>query len=528
MAWGWADLRGWNLYFLSKLVLAWMGSLNLHVGLNFALLVALLVPLRQRWARVGRAVLAVPLAVALYYRDTWWPPISGLFAQPGVVDFAWSYYLELAWRFVSGPVVLALVVLVLAWLLLRHWLRITALTVLGMLVLGVASLPVPAFLARSSTGTPTVAAAGEAAPLNAGTVGAWLESFYQQQSTRMTRFPAPAPAAAPFDVIVLNICSLAWDDLDVIGMRHNALYDHMDVVFDDFNSATSYSGPAAIRLLRASCGQTPHKALYAPAAPGCYLFDNLRKLGFASELAMNHDGHFDNFIADLTVRGGLQAKPLDISRLPTAMRAFDDSPLRRDSDVLNAWLKRREAEPDKQVALFYNTISLHDGNRIVAADGSARDASYKPRVQRVLGDIAQFIEALQASGRRAVVIVVPEHGDNLRGDRMQIPGMRDIPTPAITHVPVALKLVNMGFPALAAPQQVTAPSSFLAISELVSRLYAINAGEGAGRHDWASLLHELPTTPSVSENEGSVVVSRQGQTWLKLKNGPWSIYPGGR
>ena len=24
--WAWPDLRGWNLYFLSKLVLAWMGA----------------------------------------------------------------------------------------------------------------------------------------------------------------------------------------------------------------------------------------------------------------------------------------------------------------------------------------------------------------------------------------------------------------------------------------------------------------------------------------------------------------------
>ncbi|KAG1386980.1 hypothetical protein G6F58_013732 [Rhizopus delemar] len=37
----------------------------------------------------------------------------------------------------------------------------------------------------------------------------------------------------------------------------------MDVVFDDFNSATAYSGPAAIRLLRASL-----PAVLEPAAAG--------------------------------------------------------------------------------------------------------------------------------------------------------------------------------------------------------------------------------------------------------------------
>ena len=52
--WAWPDLRGWNLYFLSKLALAWMGALNLHVLPNLLLLAALLLPLPWRWARIAR------------------------------------------------------------------------------------------------------------------------------------------------------------------------------------------------------------------------------------------------------------------------------------------------------------------------------------------------------------------------------------------------------------------------------------------------------------------------------------------
>ncbi|WP_210217129.1 cellulose biosynthesis protein BcsG, partial [Klebsiella pneumoniae] len=164
----------------------------------------------------------------------------------------------------------------------------------------------------------------------------------------------PAPASgAPFDVIILNICSLAWSDLDEVGLRQNNLLDRMDVVFDDFNSATAYSGPAAIRLLRASCGQTSHTALFDPVPAECQLFSNLQRLGFQSELAMNHDGHFDDFIGELSKYGGLQAKPMDINPLPRALVAFDKSPLRRDGDVLNSWFKQRQAESTQQVALFY-------------------------------------------------------------------------------------------------------------------------------------------------------------------------------
>ena len=526
----WSDLRGWNLYFLSKVVLAWMGALDLKILPNLLFLAALLVPLPWRWARITRTVVAVPVAVVLYYQDTWWPPFQRLLAQPGVLDFSADYWLELAQRFINWQMVAVLVLLVVAYLLLKPWLRITTLSVLGMLGMAVVALPLPAGLnwgtsqATAATGGAD-AAAGALAPASNETLNAWLAAFYQQQSGLKTVFPAPA-SAAPFDVIILNICSLAWSDLDEVGMRQNTLLDHMDLIFDDFNSATAYSGPAAIRLLRASCGQTSHTALFDPVPAECQLFSNLQRLGFQSELAMNHDGHFDNFIGELSQYGGLQARPMDISAFPRALVAFDKSPLRRDGDVLNAWWKQRQAEQAQQVALFYNTISLHDGNRIVGADGRANAADYKARAQMVLGDMAGFVEAVERSGRRAMIVVVPEHGAALHGDRMQIPGMREIPSPSITHVPVGVKLVGMGTPASGGPRHVPEPSSYLALSELVSRVYALNAQSPPGARDWDSLLQGLPRTPSVSENEGAKVIDYGGKPWLQLQGSQaWNPYP---
>lgn len=526
----WSDLRGWNLYFLSKVVLAWMGALDLKILPNLLFLAALLVPLPWRWARITRTVVAVPVAVVLYYQDTWWPPFQRLLAQPGVLDFSADYWLELAQRFINWQMVAVLVLLVVAYLLLKPWLRITTLSVLGMLGMAVVALPLPAGLnwgtsqATAATGGAD-AAAGALAPASNETLNAWLAAFYQQQSGLKTVFPAPA-SAAPFDVIILNICSLAWSDLDEVGMRQNTLLDHMDLIFDDFNSATAYSGPAAIRLLRASCGQTSHTALFDPVPAECQLFSNLQRLGFQSELAMNHDGHFDNFIGELSQYGGLQARPMDISAFPRALVAFDKSPLRRDGDVLNAWWKQRQAEQAQQVALFYNTISLHDGNRIVGADGRANAADYKARAQMVLGDMAGFVEAVERSGRRAMIVVVPEHGAALHGDRMQIPGMREIPSPSITHVPVGVKLVGMGTPASGGPRHVPEPSSYLALSELVSRVYALNAQSPSGARDWDSLLQGLPRTPSVSENEGAKVIDYGGKPWLQLQGSQaWNPYP---
>jgi len=527
----WADLRGWNLYFLSKVVLAWMGALDLKILPNLLFLGALLIPLRWRWARIARTVVAVPVGVALYYQDTWWPPFRRLLVQPGVLDFSADYWLELAQRFINWQMVAVLAMLVLAYVLLKPWLRITTLSVLGVLGLAVMAIPMPAgWNWGQGTATAATASAGGTSggglpPANNETLNAWLASFYQQQAILKTSFPA-AGSGAPFDVIILNICSLAWSDLDEVGLRQNNLLDHMDVVFDDFNSATAYSGPAAIRLLRASCGQTSHTGLFDPVPAECQLFSNLQRLGFQSELAMNHDGHFDDFIGELHQYGGLQAQPMDISAFPTALVAFDKSPLRRDGDVLMAWWKQRLAESSQQVALFYNTISLHDGNRIVGADGRSNAADYKARAEMVLGDMAGFVEAVERSGRRAMIVVVPEHGAALHGDRMQIPGMREIPSPSITHVPVGVKLIGMGAPAAGGPRHVPEPSSYLAVSELVSRVYALNAQSPPSERNWNSLLKGLPQTPSVSENEGAKVIEYAGKPWLQLQGSQtWSPYP---
>jgi hypothetical protein len=65
---------------------------------------------------------------------------------------------------------------------------------------------------------------------------------------------------------VINICSLSWADVDAAGLMSHPLWSHFDIQFKDFNSATSYSGPAAIRLLRASCGQTSHKTCISQPA----------------------------------------------------------------------------------------------------------------------------------------------------------------------------------------------------------------------------------------------------------------------
>ncbi|AVD85398.1 cellulose biosynthesis protein BcsG [Pseudomonas sp. SWI6] len=523
---GWRGLGAWNLYFLAKFLLVALGMLDFQALPNLLFAALLLVPLPGKWLRIGRQVVAIPLGAALFYHDTWLPPFRRLLEQPGVLDFSWSYLLELMARFINWNLIGALVLLLVGYLFLRHWLRLSTLSLVGLAWLAVGGLPSLNVVSSSPTleGTTTAAAsAPTAAVADNATLNAWLDRFFASERQRVTSFPAVKEDEQPFDLLVINVCSLAWDDLSAVGLHDNPLFSRMDVIFDQFNSATSYSGPAAIRVLRASCGQSSHAGLYQPAPDQCLLFQNLSRLGFQSQTLLNHSGRFDNFIGDITSQH-MPQPGFSTGDFPRALVSFDGSPIAGDLDVLSGWWGKRKASGEQHVSLFYNTISLHDGNRMVTADGGTRPADYATRANRLFSDLGKFFDELEGSGRRVVVAIVPEHGAALHGDRMQLSGMREIPTPSITHVPVGLKFIGMGQPARSEPLKVSSPTSFLALSELVSRVYA---GLGAGQTlDLPSLLTDLPTTELVSETSGAQVLNFQGHTYMRLQGQPdWQPIP---
>lgn len=525
--WVWPGLGLWNLYFIIKLALLWGGYLNLQILPNLVFAAVLLVPLRHRYLALLRTLIAIPLGVALFYQDTWLPPFSRLLDQPGVLNFTGDYLLELAGRFIDWNLCGALLVLVVGYFFVRQWLRLTTLTLAGFAWLGGSGL----LAMHAPVQQPVNQVAGVTSTTSAGepdssTLDAYLQKFYSTEAGRQVAFLPSESAAQPFDLLLINICSMAWDDLDAVGMRDNKLLQQMDVVFDNFNSATSYSGPAAIRLLRASCGQQPHNKLYGVAPEQCLLMDDLRKLGFDSEVMLNHTGQFEGFIDEVRAQGSLPGPAVSTTGLQRSLVAFDGSPIWRDRDVLDKWWQHREGQKDARVALFYNTTTLHDGNRALTADGGTKSAEYKPRAQNLVDDLSAFLKALEKSGRRVAVVIVPEHGAALHGDRMQIDGMREIPSPSITHVPVGIKLIGMGKNPRSEPLHIAEPSSYLAVSEIISRLYAAPPQGDGLAPDWQVLLANLPQTPMVSENSGTVVLDYAGKPYVRIKEkGAWLPYP---
>ena len=531
----WRGLGGWNFYFLIKFALLWYGYLNFHALSNLVFLAWLLFPLPSpRWHR-WRNWISLPIGFALFWHDTWLPGLNSLLSQGSqLAGFSASYLLDLLERFINWEMIGAGFVLLVLNLFLAQWLRITVLVSLALIWLNVLTIAGPAMnLLPTSPATPAVAVNAPApakapqgldqsAPPTSANLTSWLNRFYDSERQRVTQFPDALPAdAQPFDILVINICSLSWSDVDVAQLRNHPLWQHFDVVFNNFNSATGYSGPAGIRLLRASCGQTSHTNLYKATDQRCYLFDNLAKLGFKQQLMMDHTGVFGNYLKELREEGNLQAPLMSQAGIAPELTSFDGSPVFNDGQLMQRWLDDRNKSSEARSATFYNLIPLHDGTREL---GITRSADWQPRAKVLFDQLDTFLTNLEKSGRRVMVLMVPEHGAALQGDKMQMSGLRDIPSPSITHVPIGIKFVGMLAPHQGAPQSVDTPTSLLAISELVSRV--VNGQIfTASSVNLATLTENLPQTPVVSENDNAVVMMYQGKPWIRLNGGDWVAYP---
>ncbi|OHX10445.1 hypothetical protein BI347_21955 [Chromobacterium sphagni] len=514
-------LGAWSVYFIAKLLLSWQGTLNFHPLPNLAFALLLLIPVAGKIRLRIRAALALLAGAALLYHDSWLPPPETALQQLSTLKgFSLHYLLDLAGRVLSLSLLTGAVILLCGYWLLSRYLRLGTLVMIALLGVSGRQLwqdraPASPAVAADSAAAP--AAGGQSAPQ---TPDQQLATFFKNEGQRMVKFQGPL-ADPGFDVLLLHICSLSWDDLRTIGMDQHPLLGRFDFLFSNFNSATPYSGPAALRVLRASCGQPKHSELYQSASKDCYLFENLAALGFKTELTLNHDGSFDDFLKQIRTDGRLNQPLMSQQGLPVGLRSFDNSPIYSDYAVLNRWLEQRQQDGNAHVAAYYNTISLHDGNRIPNAPGLNTMDSYKYRANRLFADLNQFIDQLEKSHRKLILVLVPEHGAALRGDKQQFSGLREIPTPHITIVPAAIKVIGgQGHPG---QTRIDQPSSYLAVSTILSRM--MNKSPFGADYQPAEFARDLPTTPYVSESASSIVMQNGKRFLLQQDGGDWTDYP---
>lgn len=510
----------WNLYFILKLYLFAAGHLKplWLANIGFFAALALTNPIRHRGLRVLRFAVGLAIGVPLLYYEAIVPPFARVIEEFHALEsFTLGYWFELAQRFLPPIIIIGVIAAVIGHWLVNRWLRVATLILIALV-----AAPIWSAADRVVTAAQSVAAGGARTtgvveqPLDHN---AALAAFRTAESQRQVTFgKLSSDPNQQFDLIILHICSLSWDDLDYVKARDNPMLSHFDYLLTNFSTAASYSGPAAIRVLRASCGQEAHADLYKSAPQQCYLLSDLARAGFTPQVLMNHDGHFDNFLDLVKENAGLPNVPIESNQSATvSMHAFDNSVIHDDYSTWSNWYAQRAQTPGP-VALYYNTISLHDGNRVVGKENLTSIASYPYRVNTLMNEVDQLSDLIAKSGRRAVIVFVPEHGAALRGDANQVAGLREIPTPRIVHGPVGVRIVGLAG-AHGPTTVIDSPTSFLALAQLLSNLVSNSPFKpGVVLSQYAS---DLPQTQMVGENEGTVTMKTATGYAVKTPDGVW-------
>jgi cellulose synthase operon protein YhjU len=513
----------WSVYFFAKFLLYALGYMDFNPWLNLAFAVFTALTPKNARQRFAKNLIAVPVGIVLLYHDSWLPPMVQAMSQlQNLRAFSAAYLWELAGRLVSWKLLLELAAILALYALARRKLRMSTFVFIGIIAIMIlphgpwwpGAVPGPAAISRAPAGP-----AMSGMDTSTEALDSHLAQFYSAQKRVQIRFSRPPAEDVPYDILMLHVCSLSWDDLKTAQIAPDTFFGRFDVVLSNFNAAASYSGPAAIRLLRGACGQTPESKLYDRAAGECLVMDGLQNAGFEPHWLMNHDGHFGNFFGDVRDRGGLSVPLENIVGATPAQQSFDNTPIYSDYSVLSRWWARRQANQAPRIALYYNTISLHDGNRVLGP-GRA-DSSYGARLAQFTSDVGRFFGDLRKSGRRVIVVVIAEHGAALGGDRRQISGLREIPTAAIAHVPVAIAFVNAPGAQQRPQQKLDTSVSYPAVIELLSRFIANSPFDQPGS-SLDTYVQGLPQSGFVAENNGTTVMEAGGRYMMRSPDGAWS------
>ncbi|MCO4320536.1 cellulose biosynthesis protein BcsG [Aliidiomarina sp. Y6] len=104
--------------------------------------------------------------------------------------------------------------------------------------------------------------------------------------------------------------------------------------------------------------------------------------------------------------------------------------------------------------------------------------------------------------------------------------MREIPTPALTHVPVMLKLFGPGLTRTNTeqkPVKVSHNTSALAITDAIYKIIA-QQPFSTGKYEPEEVADSLPMSRPVAENERVVMMEVNGEFYLQINRGDWRPY----
>ena len=561
----------WNFYFLAKLYLYARHFIRFYLVANILFAFFILLPVPKglkfsRYIKIAKESLSVVIALSLLWKESWLPPplpAMRLLLQQGIPTG--EYILSFLMRYFINWDMLIIISFLALCFVIRNWKVLTPLTFALLLMsplistLNVAQSnsaakgPAPVKLIKEARPLASVEANNESASAGKDNTSKlkeymtearlknerkiiwekdpqhYADVFFTSEKKRVINFKKIDQPNEAFDIIILHICSLSWDDLKEVSLQWKEFFKDFDLVFTNFNTVTSYSGPSILRLLKSNCGQVRHKDVYEESEEACYLFPNLEKIGFESFFASNHDGKYGDFATEAKKYGRLNPPLIPPQDLPAREIMFDGSFIYDDYATLEKWWELRKASPVKRAALYYNSVTLHEGSTWYPKKENwwniDRKVVYEAFLAKLLKEVQAFFDNLEKSERNVVVFFISEHGMALKGTKIQMEGLRDIPLPQITKGPLALKFIGKGFKGKAPYQRIVSkPVSYLAISSILVSMLE-NSPFGPEEYNSDYIINNVVQTDFVAENEGALVIKPERKYLIYGKEEKWIELP---
>ena len=217
----------WSAYFLAKIMLYALGYMDFSPWMNLAFAVFTALAPKNSRQRFAKNLIAVPLGILLLYHDSWLPPITQAVLQlRNLRDFSSAYLWELAARIVSWKLLLELALMFALYALARRKLRMSTFVFIGIFALMLAPHG-QLWSGAAPSATAALATTGQAAvaiDTSPQALDARLAQFYVEQKRTQTHFNRPSAQDMPYDILLLHVCSLSWDDLKSLHLAPDAFF----------------------------------------------------------------------------------------------------------------------------------------------------------------------------------------------------------------------------------------------------------------------------------------------------------------
>lgn len=476
----------WNAFYLFKIGLCFWGFIGFSYVLNPLAFIFCGLHFRKKWLENFRSLIVCFLSFALLYHDSFLPSMEQLWTQrANVAQFSLSYVVEFLTDFINPAMLVAIPICFIAIFVISKAIRGCALVFLGFITLffiegsSIAQLTKPQddvivgerFLKERVLDEEGMLT--QRGSFTRGNLSAYEKQFYDNEALRQVTFSKAK--SLPFSIILLSVDGMSNNDLARLNVKSHAVLKRFDIRFNNFNTVSVSEPELSLRLLSAVCGQRHSDSLINDHKLNakCSLPKALANIGLGSYLLFDEDKQYESVLA-YADDFALDAKALQ--------KVVSDSSTRMQFDNALKLLRQNNA---KFLYMRFSKSVAFDNKAIAMSD--------------FLSNLNVFLDRLDASGIRSLIVLLPGIGGNSSDIKLQLG--HEIPSDIRCLGSVYLRFSSM--PHESESYEVVPNVSYLALTEFISRALASDPYAESTVHSIQALTDELPRTAVLGEDQGT-------------------------